>query len=132
MCDNIRGIFGFCGYEATAYIARCPTAIQNQVTCPPYQREDVHDWQQDEDNADCPACKGVTPPETSPRDNERVVRRSYLFLFISDLVPHILNNILLLFTSPSVRSSPILCFFSPSIAGNKESVLLEREINSNI
>lgn len=46
------------------YIARCRNAIQNQMTCPPGQREDVHDWQEDKDGENCPACKGETPPET--------------------------------------------------------------------
>jgi hypothetical protein len=64
MCDNVRGIFGLCGHEAIVYIARCPSAIQNGETCPPDQREDVHDWQEDDDDDECPACKGATPPET--------------------------------------------------------------------
>lgn len=65
MCENVRGIFGRCGDEATVYVARCGPAIQNEVTCPPHQREDIHDWQEDKDDEYCPACKGETPPETS-------------------------------------------------------------------
>jgi hypothetical protein len=64
MCNNVRGRFGVCGHEATVYIARCDTADQNQVTCPPNQREDVWDWQEDKDDEECPACKGETPPES--------------------------------------------------------------------
>jgi hypothetical protein len=64
MCDNVRGIFGRCGHEAVVYIARCRVAIQNQSTCPSGQREDVYDWQEDQDDEYCPACKGETPPET--------------------------------------------------------------------
>lgn len=64
MCDNVRGRFGACGDEATVYIARCEPAIRNQVTCPPHQRIDVWDWQEDKDNEECPVCRGMTPPET--------------------------------------------------------------------
>lgn len=38
MCDNVRGIFGRCG---------SPNAIRDGVTCPPWARQDVHDWQED-------------------------------------------------------------------------------------
>lgn len=64
MCENIRGRFGVCGHEAVVYIARCRTAILNQITCPADQREDAWDWQEDKDDEKCPACKGETPPET--------------------------------------------------------------------
>jgi hypothetical protein len=64
MCDNLCGDFGVCGHRTGIYIANCRTARVNQITCPQDQREDAHDWQEDEDDEKCPACKGETPPET--------------------------------------------------------------------
>ncbi|RMZ66336.1 hypothetical protein GMOD_00005471 [Pyrenophora seminiperda CCB06] len=64
MCDNVCGDFGVCGHRAVVYIARCGTAQANGITCPPHQRQDTHDWQEDKDDEKCPACKGETPPET--------------------------------------------------------------------
>ena len=71
MCDNIRGLFGRCGHRAVVYIARCQQAIRNGVTCPPGQREDADDWQEDDDNGFCPACKGETPQ--SPESPQRYI-----------------------------------------------------------
>ena len=62
MCGNVCGQFEVCEYLAIVYIARCATAQVNQITCPPDQREDTHDWQEDKDDEKCPACNGETPP----------------------------------------------------------------------
>ena len=73
MCQDVNAVFQcFAKHQdlnnpeglVLKHIARCDTAVQAGITCPPGQRDIAHILQEDEPDKDCPECRGETPPET--------------------------------------------------------------------
>ena len=50
--------------ERVKHINRCQTAIRSETGAACFNRGRSHDWQDDDENQNCPECRGETPPQT--------------------------------------------------------------------
>ena len=74
-CQAVYAVFRCCDSHKTddnpeglifKHIARCQTCVNNGTICPRNQQEVAHIIQEDDEDKDCPVCRGETPPETPP------------------------------------------------------------------